>query len=103
MSLVPTVRHHTFHNFLAISDHMADIAQTLLAQPEVPVICSIGDDPIIALLDDPVEVAPVIVAISGTITDLRIDEDGSCVFGKRVCRVVDVEVSWNRVIGSVEA
>lgn len=59
-------------------------------QPLMPVIGSVGNDPIVLLLQNPCEVGPIIMAIYGSISDKAIDQDGGFVVLEREGRVVHV-------------
>jgi hypothetical protein len=60
--LIPDLR-RTLHHFLSIRNHMAQIPLALTLQPLVPQIGSVCDDPVEALLDDPIEIRSVVVLL----------------------------------------
>lgn len=104
-SVSPTIPTHrsTIHQLLPIRDHPSEISLALRFQSGVPLIRSVGDNPIVLLLYDPVEIGSVVVAVYGLVPHQTIYQDRSLAVLEDVCGVVHAQVFGQRVVCCIEA
>lgn len=88
-SPVPTLG-RAIDYLLALRNHPSQVPLTLTVQSLVPIIRSVGDDPVVLLLQNPAEVGPVVMPIHRRIADQAIKQDWSLAILEDEGRVVEV-------------
>jgi hypothetical protein len=99
---IPTLDCTVYH-LLPIGEHMGQIPLALIVQSHMPLVSSVSDDPVVSLLDDPVEVRSVVMPIRRRIAHEIVQQDRCFFVLEYKHGVVQVQVCGKRVIGSVEA
>lgn len=99
---VPTLG-NSIHYLLPIRDHPAQIPLALTLQSLVPLIGSVSDDPVVFLLQNPLEIRSVIVPICRCIAHKTVQQNGCFVVLEYKCGVVEVQICRERIVGGIEA
>lgn len=87
----------------AVLQHVSDVPPPLTAEPDIPLIRSVCDDPIIAHgVQDPRHVGPIIMPVRRGVAHQSILQHGRAVLLERVHRVVHADVAGKGIIRRVE-
>lgn len=94
---------HTTDSFLPICDHPAQIPLAFTLQPLMPLIGGVGDDPVVALLQNPTEVGSVIVPVDRNTACEGVQKSGGAILPEDIDGTVHMKVRGKRVTRCVEA